>query len=119
MTTIQMSHFEFLATAGFRKKSYVVHTTIVHKPENTKCRHKWRIRLYCTDTAKCPHSGNRRLIGGVLILIVKNLFGCSCPRLEVLKSRVWGCVCVEGCRLQKKWGEGSYSLKILSVLTYL
>ena len=42
----------FWAIAGFRRKSYVVHTTILHKQENAKCRHKWRIRLYCTDTTK-------------------------------------------------------------------
>ncbi len=42
---------KFWTIAGFGRKSYVVHTTILHKPENTKCRHRWRIRLYCTDTA--------------------------------------------------------------------
>ena len=39
----------FWAIAGFGKTD-VVHTTILHKQENAKCRHKWRIRLYCTDT---------------------------------------------------------------------
>ncbi len=38
----------FWTIAGFWRKLYVVHTTILQKPENTK----WRIRLYCTDTAK-------------------------------------------------------------------
>ncbi len=41
----------FLAIEGFWNKLFVLHTTILHKPENTKCCHKWHIQIYCTDMA--------------------------------------------------------------------
>ncbi len=54
-----------------KKVACTVHTTILHKPENAKCLHKWRIRLYCTDTANYYRSPSTSLyfeggkIGGV------------------------------------------------------
>ncbi len=54
MKTIQISCFEFWSNCKFWRKSYVPHTTIYcTNQENTKCCCKWRILLYCTDTANC------------------------------------------------------------------